>query len=292
MRGRFRASIAAGFLAVACGAVPGSGGAQPSPPTGALAAWHSFPANQVPRPIVLLGIDPLRGQGFESGGGKMAALCARFALSTDLPVEAPTNSTASWADGTKVTYPAALSARESFAALTGNPVRATNPECASIPPLQVTAARFDVSTFPTDRGKAQLSAWLFTVTGARAEFPYPAIRTSAFWGGGITTARSGSNGATVSADGRTLTYFFTGAQEGTGPCQEIYRGAVAESPTAVAVAIGAIPHETPNAGVACTLIGYPRSVSVTLASPLGGRVLVDDRGSVAPVCPAAARPSC
>jgi hypothetical protein len=156
----------------------------------------------------------------------------------------------------------------------------------------VTAARFDVSTFPTDRGKAQLSAWLFTVTGARAEFPFPAIPTSAFWGGGITTARSGSNGATVSADGRTLTYFFTGAQEGTGPCQEIYRGAVAESPTAVAVAIGAIPHETPNAGVACTLIGYPRSVSVTLASPLGGRVLVDDRGSVAPVCPAAARPSC
>jgi hypothetical protein len=292
MPGRFRASVAALCFAAACGVAPGPGGFQPSPPTAALAAWQSFPASQAPRPIVLLGIDPLRGQGFDSGGGKMAALCARFALSTDLPVEAPTNSTASWADGTKVTYPAALSARESFAALTGNPKRATNPECASLPPLPVTAARFDLTTFPTDRGKAQLSAWLFTVTGARAEFPYPAIPTSAFWGGGISTARSGSNGATVSADGRTLTYFFTGAQEGTGPCQEIYRGAVAESASAVAVATGAIPHETPNGGVACNVIGYPRSVLLALAAPLRGRVVVDSRGGVVPVCPEARTASC
>jgi hypothetical protein len=284
MTGRFRASIAALFLTVACGAVPGSGSAPPSPPTAALAAWQSFPANQVPRPVVLLGIDPLRGQGFDAGGGKMAALCARFALSTTLPIEGPTRSTASWADGTKVAYPSAVSADDALNALTHNSARTTQPECSTTAALQVTAARFDVATFPTDRGHAQLSAWLFTVTGARAEVTYPAIPTSAIWGGGITTARSGE-GATVAGDGRTLNYGFTG-----GDCDAGYESSIAESNTAVAVAIKAIPKYGPDQ--VCNLVGRPRTVAVVLASPLAGRVLVDARGSVASVCPEALRASC
>jgi hypothetical protein len=291
MTGRFRASIAALLLTIACGALPGTGSSQTSPLTAALAAWASFPASQVPRPIVLLGIDPLRGQVFDAGGGKMAALCARFALSVALPVDAPKQSTASWADGTKVKYPSALSAGEALNALTHNSARTTQPECSTTAPLQVTALRFDVAPFPSDRGKAQLSAWLFTATGARADFPYPAIPTSGIWGGGIT-ARSGSNGATVSADGLLLTFFFTGAHEGSGPCQENYKGRVAESATAVAVATEAIPHETPNGAAICNLIGYPRSVRVTLASPLGGRVVVDSRGAAVPVCPEGTRTGC
>lgn len=83
----------------------------------------------------------------------------------------------------------------------------------------------------------------------------------------------------MSTDGRSLTYSFTGAQEGTGPCQEIYKGVVAESSTAVAVATPTVPHERLNDGlVACTLIGYQRSVQVALATALAGRVVVDSRG--------------
>jgi hypothetical protein len=287
MTGRFSASVAALLLAVACGDVPGSGG----PPTAALGAWNDFPADQVPRPIVLLGIDAMPGQGFDSGGGKIAALCAKFALSTALPANVPKQAIASWADGTKVTYPVALTAAEALGAMTNNSARATMSQCASIAPLQVTAVRFDVATFPTDRGKAQMSAWLFTATGARAELAYPAIPTSAIWRGSITP-QSSSNGATLSADGRSLTFFFVGAREGTGPCEAMYKGVVAEATAAVAIAYEAIPHEQTNGGGSCTAEGYRRSVAVTLASPLGGRVLVDSRGGPVPVCPEGSKTVC
>jgi hypothetical protein len=270
--------MAALLLVMACGELPGPGSsAPPSPPTAALAAWANFPANQVPRPIVLLGIDPT-GQAFTTAS-KIAALCRMFALDIELPAETPKQSTASWADGTSATY-FAISAADAFRALTRAP-RASGGMCSGAVPLSVTAAHFGVAAFSTDRGTAQMSAWLFTVPGARADFIYPAVPLSAIWHGGVTD-RQGSGGARMSADGRTLEFGFVG-----GECDAGYQSAVAESRAAVAVAVKATPKYGPDQ--ACSAVGILRSIKVTLASPLGGRVLLTAAGDPAVVCLEAAR---
>jgi len=267
--------VAALLAIVACG--PGSG-AQPTPPTAALGAWTDFPASQAPRPIVLLGIDS-QGQAFTTAS-KIAALCRRFQLNIQLPAEIPKQATASWVDGTAATY-SAISATEAFAALKRAP-GATGGMCSGAVPLAVSAAHFGVAGFSTDRGTAQISAWFFTVLGARADFIYPAVPASAIWGGGLTD-RQGSGGASVSADGRSVNFGFIG-----GECDAGYRSAVAESPSAVAVAVQAIAKE----GVTyCSAVGYARSIRVTLASPLGGRVLLTAHGYPAVVCPEVSAPA-
>lgn len=264
---------------VACGGFGTGSVPDPTPPAQALFAWRSFPASQVPRPIVLFGIDA-QGQAF-TNGSKIAAICRQFALSIDLPSDIPNRSTASWPDGTTVTYPA-ISAADAFAAMKRAP-GATGDMCSGAVPLAVTGAHVGVASFATDRGMAQISAWLFTATGAAADFIYPAIPASAIWRGGITN-RSGDGGATVSADGRTLNFGFVG-----GECDAGYKSAVAESQSAVAVAVQAIPKD--GSGY-CSLVGISRSITVTLASPLGGRVVVDASGTVVGVCPEATRASC
>lgn len=279
-------AAAAMLLIAACGSV--GPGASPSPPTAAIAAWENFPANQVPRPIVLLGTySP--GQGFDSGDAKVAEMCGKVAPSISMPFGVPDQATATWADGASLKSPA-ISAAEALAALKSLS-DGSQSMCSTVAPLSVTALRFGVAGFQTDRGTVQMSAWLFKATGARAELISPAFPRSAFWGKGIT-ARSGNGGATVSADGKSLTFFFTGSREGTGPCEAMYRGVVAESKSAVAIAAEPIPDEQTGRGSACTLEGYRRSVTVTIGSPLGGRVVVDARGSVVPVCPEAARTGC
>jgi hypothetical protein len=133
---------------------------------------------------------------------------------------------------------------------------------------------------------------MFIAGGAGAEFPYPAIAASAVWKGAVI-AGSTTGGATLGADGRTLTLAFAGVPDTAGPCGADYKGGVAESASAVAVAIEKIPHASSSSGpAACTMVAQQRSVSVTLASPLGGRVVVDAAGAPVTVCPEALRASC
>jgi hypothetical protein len=270
-----------------CGASPGGGVPVVSPPTGALVAWQAFPADRVPRPIVLIGgfspagfsTTPLRG--FSPGDGKLAAICNKFALGIQLPTEVPNLAVASWPDGTSVTYPA-ISVTEAYTAMRSAPTEQTG--CDSVAPLVITGARLGTAGFGTDRGTAQMSAWLFSATGALGELGYPAVTRSAFWGGASTGSASG--GATVSRDGLSLTFGFVGAPAGNGPCDANYTGVVAESRSAVAVAVQMIPSQPQSGPVACTAIGVFRTVTVSLARPLDGRVVVDASGSAVSVCPA------
>ena len=90
-------------------------------------------------------------------------------------------------------------------------------------------------------------------------------------------------GARVSADGMTLKVPVGDMQR--GPCGNDYTAAAAESPTAVAVAVKEFPHATPGSSVACDLflrVGY---IDVRLRAPLGGRVLVDEKGNVGTASP-------
>jgi hypothetical protein len=91
-------------------------------------------------------------------------------------------------------------------------------------------------------------------------------------------------GGRVSPDGLTVTIGFTGAPDTPGACGADYTAAAAESDTAVAVAVKMIPHAA-SGQVICPAIAQGRTVTVHLAAPLGGRVLVGENGDVGVACP-------
>jgi hypothetical protein len=277
------------LLVAACGAAHGSGNAYPSPPTSALAAWQSFPATQVPRPIIAYWDLRPTGGGFTTGNGKIAGFCNKFTLSAVLPVQMPGQAVATWASGASATYPG-ISASAAFFAMSHAPGQMQSQDCAAVEPLDVTGVRFGTAQITTDRGAATMSAWLFTVTGVMGELPYPALPTAAFWTGSMTGLSLGES-ATVSPDGRIVTFHFSGAPPTAGPCGADYTGAVAESSSAVAVAVLAIPHESSGGPVMCTAIAAFRSVTVELATPLGGRVVVNASGDAVEACPETVPPA-
>lgn len=265
---------------VACGKPSGGGAPIVSPPASALVVWQGFPADQHPRPIVWIGNSS--PNGFSTDGGKLAAMCNNFALGSALPKNLPGQATATWTDGTKVTY-SGISATQALAAMS-RPVPGVTPsDCESGNPLVINAARLGMFDFDTDRGKARMTAWLFSAIGASGELAYPALAPAAFWNGGLVGTSSGY-AATLGADGRSLTYRFWGAPDTAGPCGAAYKGVLAESTTAVAIALQIMPNAAPGAPVACDAMAQERSINVPLASPLGGRVVVDAAGDVVALC--------
>jgi hypothetical protein len=270
-------------LVAGCSVLSGPRTGDVGPPKDALAAWQDFPANANPRPIVLLsGFPP--NVTFSSNDAKIAVMCGKFKLDFQAASDVPKQATVTWSDGTSLAFPA-IAAGDAYAAMSRALI--ADQSCLSVAPLSVTAARFGPSGFQTDRGIAQMSAWLYTATGAAGEFAYPAIAPSAFWGGGQSEGSIGG-GATVSADGRSLNFSFIGGPT-EGPCAEDYSGRVAESSHAVAVAVESSPGRTVAGPQACDAVGHIRSVTVTLASPLGGRVVVDAMGAAVAVCPERSR---
>jgi hypothetical protein len=233
--------------------------------------------------VVLIG-NASPASGFSTDGAKLAALCHKFRSAIRLSTVVPALARATWTTGTSATYPA-ISAAAALAAMMKPPAD-NDPGCATAQALVIDGSRFGVFDFETDRGTAQISAWLFTASGAMGEVAFPALADSALWNGGIVNGYTGG-GSTVSADGYKITFMFYGAPSSTGPCGADYSSAVAESPTAVAVAVQAFPHASPGDLIACPAIAQERSVTVILASPLGGRVLVDSSSAAVAVCPAA-----
>src|SRR4029077_20945660 len=227
---RLPAWIGSMLVIAGCGGLGAVNVPQPSPPTQALVAWQDFPANRVPRPIVMFDPHPLY-PGFTSGNGKIAAFCSKYTLLTELSTLAPARATASWPDGTSATY-AAISAADAFATITKFPTEMQSHDCDSVPALQVTAVRFGEARFGTDRGAAMMSAWVFTAPGSMGDIASPAIVPSAFWKADPNANVAFGTSAALHADGRTLDFGFIG-----GACDDGYKSAVAESPTAVAVAV-------------------------------------------------------
>jgi hypothetical protein len=267
-----RAWVAALLLLAACGSAPGQSTLPlPSPPTAALAQWKDFPAHAKPRPIIAFGVtvDHIQEKGFPTNDRKLAWICNRFvfapgaSLSTSAPAAAK-------AQG--VSY-SAISSGRAFGLLMDSRKNAQG-GCEQLQPFAITAVRLGTAGFPTERGAMQMSAWLFDVPEVGAYIGYAAIDPSAFWGGRVSTAGAG---ARVSADGRTLT--FTVGNNKPGPCGNDYTAASAESDTAVAVAIKMIPHAKSGQPVACDLVMRVSTITVTLRSPLGDRVLVDEKGN-------------
>jgi hypothetical protein len=285
-----RALIATMAVALAACGQFGSSAAVPtpiSPPTGALTAWASFPAGAQPRPIVWLA-NPSPANGYGTGANKLAAYCYKYAISSTLPPTAPATGSVLWPDGTSATFPG-ISAADALADLATPRTPVQDPQCSSYPPVVISGARLGSFVFVTDRGKALMNAWLFSAIGVDGELAYPAIAPDAFWTGG-QLANYGNNSAVLSVDGRSLTYTFYGAPSDPGPCGADYRAVVAESRSAVAIALQEMPHAT-SGSVACPAVAEQRSVVVALIQTLGGRVVIDALGNVLLVCPTT-KPDC
>ena len=277
---------------VACGAANGNGAIPTptpiSPPTDALAGWARFPADHSPRPVVLI-INASSPGGFTSDNAKIAALCHKFTLGTVLPTAVPFAANVTWSTGTTGIYPS-ISAAAALAAMKQPGPGTSEPYCVTVQALVVTGARFARSEFLTDRGTAEIDSWLFRMRGLIGEMVYPALTAESMWNADMTKG-SPDRGSVVSSDGRTLTFSFYGAPSTNGPCGADYRGVVAESLAAVAIALQVISHAKPGDLVACSVVAQLRSVEVALANALGGRVVLDETGNVTSVCPST-KPAC
>ena len=282
--------LVAGFLSLlalfACGAMPGQGSgplAPPSPPTQALAAWKDFPVNAKPRPLIVFGrsVDHLGPAGFSSEPDrKIVWVCNKFVFATDVTLSDTAPARARVVNGGS--YPGIGSAR-AFSELIAarHDVSAAQPQCATSQPFVIKSVRWGTAGFPTDRGSMTMSAWLFDLAEIEGYLSYSAVDPSSFWGGGVNP--DGGRDARVSADGRTLKVPVYNA--GPGPCGADYSAAAAESDSAVAVAIKRYSHSTPSQQVVCTLNLRVSYITVELQAPLGGRVLLDEKGEVGSVCP-------
>jgi hypothetical protein len=212
---------------------------------------------------------------------KMAAVCHKLTTAITLSTAVPPTAHVSWWSGAKVGYPS-TSAAAALAAMTQLGPQPSQSVCAPVIPAVVTAVRFGTHAFFTDRGVAQVDSWVFTMPAIGTDIAYPALAPSALWNADLSKG-SVTPGPTLSANGLILRFSFTGAVA-TGRCGSDYRGVVAESAAAAAVAIEEIPHST-NPNAICPAVAQERDVDVTLASPLAGRVLLDASGKILPVCP-------
>jgi hypothetical protein len=286
-------TVLAALALLACGPANNGNATVPTPtpvgpPTEALLGWTTFPAGQTPRPVVLVGNNSPTDGFANNEDAKNAAVCHKLTTAIMPSNVVPSTANVTWSSGTKASYPS-ISAATALAAIMQPVPGYKSSSCGVVQPQVVTAVRWGAYELPTDRGRAQIDSWLFTMSRISGEIAYPALAPESVWNAEMSKA-SITPGSTLSADGLTLTFGFTGAVA-SGPCGSDYRGVVAESQTAVAVALQKRPHSAPNANIACEAIAQIRYVDVSLASPLGGRVVLDASGNFAPVCPVA-KPDC
>src|SRR5258705_12185312 len=114
------------MTAACCGPAP-HGTAYPSPPTEALAAWQSFPANQVPRPIVMFWNSFESAGGFAGDNEKIAGMCGQFVPASPLPLHTPSEAVSTWPDGTTARY-SPISVSYAVAAMTTAATSMPGPE--------------------------------------------------------------------------------------------------------------------------------------------------------------------
>ena len=239
-----------------------------------VAQWKVSPAGRAWRTgLVLLGpgeLTPIpRDAGFASQHQKEAFGAGRFRLAGSLPGQL-LHGRIRWADGSTLAVPL-LGAQAAFQQLAAN--RACDiPPCD---PLTVTAARPAAVTVDTSRGPAVIPAWRFTVT----ELRWPVTEAAVASGNFVTlpdpfplpVAGRGVPGVAellaVSADGRTLTL-----QIMTGACDTAWGARLYQVGSAVVVGSWS---GGGSAGQACPAMALLRSARVTLARPLGSRVLLD-----------------
>jgi hypothetical protein len=224
----------------------------------AVSRWASFPVNQEPRPLLLIGPDLLVEGGFSTGEAKAASIEGRYELAASVPQSVR----------------AALARRS----------KGTTP-LRSVPALQITEATRSATEFRTDRGRVRLPAWRLTCSstngpiwlldpeleGARWRPPEDGLipRPELPSPPGDLGARSD-----LHEDGVTLTVHVLGA---VLQLERYTGGHIIESPQAIAVV--PIGEDIGPSAPFRTLAGHMHKITVRLHEPLGARVHVDLHGN-------------
>ncbi|HEY0167377.1 MAG TPA: hypothetical protein VGB75_10080 [Jatrophihabitans sp.] len=252
------------------GATDGVGRLGPSPggrPEAALSGWQSFPVSANPRPLVLTGAmvaDP--ASGFATDEDKLAYLAGEYELGVTLPSAPPTS-------GDYAIVPAEAALDRLRANVSGQQVSSR---------LRIVKAGLTRAKFSTDRGPQLLPAWQFSLAGVSDSVRVLAVAQSALWPAQPSQSAWSEDQAVIAADDQRLTYSFLASPAGPSPCGATYEAKVTESATAAVISVEEI---TPNpaggsssADQACAAIAAQRTVTVRLAAPLGGRVLLTSQG--------------
>jgi hypothetical protein len=185
-----------------------------------------------------------------------------------------------------------LTARQAFEQL-----RSANKGMAKGPPTSatvfVTAIALTDYNFPTDRGTHSLPAWRMHLRDVTDVYVL-AVSPSARYELPSEVGMYDAGRAVPGADGRRLTISFIAHHDSTGPCDPGYSSSlrVAQTPTAIVLAVTmTLEPQTPPPNVACPasgasalvpappIPGAPGTRTIKLPEPLGGRVVVDDRGT-------------
>jgi hypothetical protein len=233
----------------------------------AVARWAQFPVGVIPRPLVLLG-DPFRVEkGFSTGDAKIAFVSGAVEAAAGVPEDAV------------------------------RPIRPSVVHAGRRPrdPLLVSAAELSAAEFATDRGHQRLPAWRLEAADALGPiWVLTAEARARCWsppqadGAGRPGPRLLSSGVTA-PESRELAVAFIGGGEG------LFRYDAEVIETAVAVCVVPLRRMTEHFAqeaaaaaaahrqLAVAAVGYPRTVQVSLAEPLGGRVLVNLDGTAVPV---------
>jgi hypothetical protein len=214
-------------------------------------------------------LTPVPSKGFSTGGEKLAFMSGHFRLAGVLPA-GPLPGMVRWANGTTLRLPL-LSARAAFAELAAERPCAVPNACGQ---LTVTGAEPGVVTVRTSRGPASVPAWRFTVAGLGWKVSEVAVARSAFvvlpGYGPIPSAGRNTQGVSeltaVSGNGRALRLIFIG-----GGCDAAWGAYTYESGSTVVVG----SWERSSANGPCPAVGIGRTARVTLAHPLGTRVVLD-----------------
>ncbi|HET6212178.1 MAG TPA: hypothetical protein VFE14_04815 [Micromonosporaceae bacterium] len=230
--------------------------------------------------------------GFPADSSKIAFQSGWYALRTELPASRPPDGTVRFPSGTMNV--SLISARDAYAALDqGDPLCTVDPAKSPAPTgtapdtptsspvspdcttLTVTAVRLGTTTLRTSRGEATVPAWLFTVAGLGAPVARVAIVPSA-----MTPLPSPSVPPGPQPPGLVSAQQLTGVRGatvdftlGVGACDKDIRPLFYE--TADAVVLGGTVHSDSGP---CILILKLAPVTVTLAAPLGARVVLDAAG--------------
>jgi hypothetical protein len=209
--------------------------------------------------------------GFADADAKEAALAGRYELAAVLPAGPPPTVRVTLPDGA-VELPS-ITAQDAVDALSAVQIEPSGNT------LRITRVELGTVTFDSDRGPLPLPAWLFTADGAKGPIAWPAIADSVFWPREPTDLVM-TGVAHRGADPRTVqvTLAAPPGQGCPGDPRSRYEPAVLESPSAVVVGLRAVPDGvvpgTPVPDCAVPAVGRTAEYSVTLASPLGGRVLL------------------
>jgi hypothetical protein len=211
---------------------------------------------------------------------KLALLDGLVEAAVSLPVTPGAAGTVTWQDGTKTSVPV-LSAQQAVAGIRAD---APTKDCPGCAPLEITGARLTSGPATTIRGSAMVPMWQFALQGTAVTLTRVAIADAAMvtlppwsqppWGdSGDAPVGISIDSATTTVGGQQLTVRFGGVPlPADQPCGADYTSEPVESSLAVAVIVTSHPN---GVAAACDAVSAYRTASVTLASPLGERTLLE-----------------